>query len=171
MGQCCGKPIRKSDGGVADADYHHPPSPLPTYAVKNTPPVRSTASSPWPSPYPQGVTNSPLPSPGTSSSTPRRRFKWPLPPPSPAKHIKASLIKRFGPAKPKEGTIPEESTFVEQSLDKRFGYGRDFDEKYELGKEVGRGHFGHTCMAKGKRGDLKGCPLAVKIISKAKVLL
>lgn len=38
-----------------------------------------------------------------------------------------------------------------------------------LGKEVGRGHFGHTCWAKGKKGELKGQPVAVKIISKAKM--
>ena len=36
-------------------------------------------------------------------------------------------------------------------------------------EEVGRGHFGHTCWAKGKKGDLKGQSVAVKIISKAKV--
>ncbi|CAM8963796.1 unnamed protein product [Rhodiola kirilowii] len=174
MGQCYGKHIPTSSGGhengVADAD--HPQSPLPAYAVKSTPPARSSANSPWPSPYPQGVSNSPLPggvSPSPGRSTPRRFFKWPLPPPSPAKHIKASLIKRFGPARPKEGPIPEESTVGEQSLDKSFGYDTNFSEKYELGKEVGRGHFGHTCMAKGRKGDLKDRPLAVKIISKAKM--
>ena len=55
-------------------------------------------------------------------------------------------------------------------LDKSFGYPKNFSAKYELGKEVGRGHFGHTCWAKGKKGELKGQPVAVKIISKAKVL-
>jgi hypothetical protein len=39
-----------------------------------------------------------------------------------------------------------------------------------LGKEVGRGHFGHTCSGRGKKGDIKDHPIAVKIISKAKVL-
>lgn len=38
-----------------------------------------------------------------------------------------------------------------------------------LGKEIGRGHCGHTYSAIGKKGDLKDKPVAVKIISKAKV--
>lgn len=54
-------------------------------------------------------------------------------------------------------------------LDKNFGYPKNLAAKFELGKEVGRGHFGHTCWAKGKKGELKGQPVAVKIISKAKV--
>ncbi|MCI21338.1 CDPK-related kinase 3-like, partial [Trifolium medium] len=55
-----------------------------------------------------------------------------------------------------------------QSLDKSFGYSKNFGAKYELGKEVGRGHFGHTCAARAKKGDLKDQPVAVKIISKSK---
>ncbi|XP_022757593.1 CDPK-related kinase 3 isoform X2 [Durio zibethinus] len=144
-------------------------------SVKNTP-ARSSNQSPWPSPYPHGVSASPLP-PGVSpsparasrGSTPRRFFRRPFPPPSPAKHIKASLVKRLG-GKPKEGPIPEDrGTEPEQALDKSFGYGKNFGAKYELGKEVGRGHFGHTCSARGKKGELKDLPLAVKIISKAKM--
>jgi serine/threonine protein kinase len=54
-------------------------------------------------------------------------------------------------------------------LDKSFGYNKNFGAKYELGKEVGRGHFGHTCAARAKKGDLKDQPVAVKIISKSKV--
>jgi len=57
----------------------------------------------------------------------------------------------------------------EGQLDKSFGYPKNLTSKYELGKEVGRGHFGHTCWAKGKKGELKNQPVAVKIISKAKV--
>lgn len=56
-----------------------------------------------------------------------------------------------------------------QSLDKNFGYNKNFGAKYELGKEIGRGHFGHTCHAKGKKGELKDHALAVKIISKLKM--
>lgn len=56
-----------------------------------------------------------------------------------------------------------------EMLDKNFGYNRNFGAKYELGKEIGRGHFGHTCHAKGKKGDLRDQPVAVKIISKAKM--
>lgn len=109
--------------------------------------------------------------PSPARGTPRRFFlRRPFPPPSPAKHIRASLAKRLGHAKqPKEGTIPEEEGVVEEVLDKSFGYSKNIGAKYELGKEVGRGHFGHTCYAKGKKGDLKDQPVAVKIISKAKV--
>lgn len=57
----------------------------------------------------------------------------------------------------------------DQQLDKNFGFNKSFGGKYELGKEIGRGHFGHTCHAKGKKGDLRDHPLAVKIISKSKV--
>ncbi|KAF6136238.1 hypothetical protein GIB67_001647 [Kingdonia uniflora] len=143
--------------------------------VKNTPAqAQGQSYSPWPSPYPQGI-NSPLPvgvspSPARSGrNTPRRFFRRPFPPPSPAKHIKAALAKRHGPPKPKEGTIPEEGSEVERSLDKSFGYAKNFLVKYELGKEVGRGHFGHTCSAKAKKGEFKGQQVAVKIISKAKM--
>ena len=59
----------------------------------------------------------------------------------------------------------------ERLLDKNFGFGKNFEGKYELGKEVGRGHFGHTCWAKAKKGKMKGQTVAVKIIAKAKVCL
>ncbi|KAK7258459.1 hypothetical protein RIF29_24037 [Crotalaria pallida] len=194
MGQCYGKtnlPSSSSSHNVTTltetataADGYPSNSPgaagngyLPS--VKNTP-----ARSPWPSPYPHGGAGgegavTPSPARGT---TPRRFFRRPFPPPSPAKHIRASLAKRLGrQQQPKEGTIPEErgpeveaaaaaaTTTAEQALDKSFGYGKNFGAKYELGKEVGRGHFGHTCSAKGKKGELKDQPVAVKIISKAKM--
>jgi hypothetical protein len=54
-------------------------------------------------------------------------------------------------------------------LDKTFGFAKNFGAKYDLGKEVGRGHFGHTCSAVVKKGEFKGHTVAVKIISKAKV--
>ncbi|KAM3282564.1 CDPK-related kinase 3 [Capsicum chacoense] len=187
MGQCYGKTVptvRDSDGAVVtavgntgeDADQPLPQTPVNNNnnnnssnfpSVKNTP-ARSSANSPWPSPYPHGgagVTPSP------ARSTPRRFFKRPFPPPSPAKHIKASLARRFGHAKPPtEGPIPEDGTAeTDQSLDKNFGYTKNFGAKFELGKEIGRGHFGHTCHAKGKKGELKDVPVAVKIISKAKM--
>ena len=177
MGQCYGKPVVNGDKEGAVVEF--PQSPVPSAgngaaSVQTAKtPVRSSSTSPWPSPFPQGSAASPLPagvapSPARSS-TPRRFFRRPFPPPSPAKHIRSSLVKRFVPAKPKEGPIPEEGTGPEQTLDKSFGYGKNFGAKYELGKEVGRGHFGHTCSAKGKKGELKDQPLAVKIISKAKV--
>ncbi|KAJ8573072.1 hypothetical protein K7X08_009583 [Anisodus acutangulus] len=181
MGQCYGKSIptvRDSDGTAittinsVDGDANHPLPATPANnnnlpSVKNTP-ARSSANSPWPSPYPHGVVGV---TPSPARSTPRRFFKRPFPPPSPAKHIKASLARRFGHAKPPtEGPIPEDGTTeMDQSLDKNFGYNKNFGAKFELGKEIGRGHFGHTCHAKGKKGDLKDLPVAVKIISKAKM--
>ncbi|KAI3681902.1 hypothetical protein L6452_36708 [Arctium lappa] len=177
MGQCYGKTIPTTDNDAPTTTIQHPHSPLPSSAhngVKNTP---ARSSSPWSSPYPHGIA-SPLPagvspSPARSSTPGRRFFKRPFPPPSPAKHIKASLARRFGHAKqPREGPIPEDGTALEpelQSLDKNFGYNKNFGAKYELGKEIGRGHFGHTCHARGKKGDLKDHALAVKIISKVKM--
>lgn len=176
MGQCYGKSNLTPENEVTAAERATvgtamavagsadvPLSPLP---VKGTP----ARASPWPSPYPHGGGVTPSPARGT----PRRFFRRSFAPPSPAKHIRASLAKRLGHAKtPKEGPIPEEeaagAVAPEQSLDKSFGYGKNFGAKYEIGKEVGRGHFGHTCYAKGKKGELKDQPVAVKIISKAKV--
>ncbi|CAL5383207.1 unnamed protein product [Camellia sinensis] len=178
MGQCYGKTIPASDNDASTTITADRPSQTPgrssanNGAVKNTP-ARSSATSPWPSPYPHGGA-SPLPvgvSPSPARSTPRKFFKRPFPPPSPAQHIKASLARRFGYARPREGPIPEDVAAAEpdQSLDKNFGYNKNFGAKYELGKEVGRGHFGHTCQARGKKGDLRDLPLAVKIIAKAKM--
>ncbi|KAM0934623.1 putative protein kinase CAMK-CDPK family [Dioscorea sansibarensis] len=175
MGQCHGKNIAVAEDGSPAGDPRRTPQPPPS--------SRATPAHPsaWPSPYPfpQG-TSSPLPtgvSPSPARSTPRRFFRWPLPPPSPAKHIKASLAKRQG--KPAEVPIPEDGGGVggggggggegEATLDKSFGYGRNFGAKYELVREVGRGHFGHTCSARVKKGELKGQLVAVKIIPKAKM--
>ncbi|KAJ4842137.1 Cyclin-dependent kinase 4 [Turnera subulata] len=193
MGQCYGKtnPTNENDATatttiVAPADRGQ--TPLPSSSPRNgaasyggvkSTPGRSSHPSPWPSPYPHGVAASPLPagvSPSPArSSTPRRFFRRPFPPPSPAKHIAASLAKRLGGGKPKEGPIPEhgsaegEQQQQQQSLDKSFGYSKNFGAKYELGKEVGRGHFGHTCSARVKKGEFRDQSVAVKIISKAKM--
>ncbi|KAI5564837.1 hypothetical protein POPTR_014G103500v4 [Populus trichocarpa] len=195
MGQCYGKtsPANENDATtvtiVASSTDHNQPTSLPSstsrngvLSVKNTPArSSSTHPSPWPSTYPHGVAASPLPggvSPSPArASTPRRFFRRPFPPPSPAKHIAASLVKRLGGGgKPKEGPIPEhggveaeQQQQQQQSLDKSFGYSKNFGAKYELGKEIGRGHFGHTCSATVKKGELKDQTVAVKIISKAKM--
>lgn len=110
------------------------------------------------------------PARSSANSTPRRFFKRPFPPPSPAKHIKALLAKRQGSVKPNEASIPEgnESETV-AALDKSFGFSKHFGNKYELGEEVGRGHFGYTCKAKFKKGELKGQEVAVKVIPKVKM--
>ncbi|KAJ1378035.1 Serine/threonine-protein kinase, active site [Sesbania bispinosa] len=179
MGQCYGKtnPTPENDNTTATvagpSDLPLSPAPSSTAgtgngfpSVKGTPARSSSAASPWPSPYPHGGGVTPSPARGT----PRRFFRRPFPPPSPAKHIRASLAKRLGHAKtPKEGPIPEEERVAEETLDKSFGYSKNFGARFELGKEVGRGHFGHTCYARGKKGDLKDQHVAVKIISKAKM--
>lgn len=161
------------------------PSGTPRGGRAGATPARSSAAgSPWagsPLGLPEGI----APSPATSASTPRRFFRRPFPPPSPAKHIKASLARRLGqrspastsqaPKPPVQVPIPEHGAGasgageVERELDKSFGYDRHFAAKYELGKEVGRGHFGHTCLARARKGDMRGQVLAVKVISKAKV--
>ncbi|KAK1315983.1 CDPK-related kinase 7 [Acorus calamus] len=75
--------------------------------------------------------------------TPVRFFKRPCPPPSPAKHIKTLLARRHGSVKPNEATIPEgEEANAELGLDKSFEFSKQFNSNYELGEEVGRGHFG-----------------------------
>ncbi|QCD81659.1 Protein kinase [Vigna unguiculata] len=98
------------------------------------------------------------PAPGT----PRRFFK----PPSPAKHIRAVLARRHGSVKPNEASIPEDEVVA---LDKNFGFSKQFEQKFEVGDEVGRGHFGYTCAAKFLKGQLKGQHVAVKVIPKAKM--
>lgn len=96
----------------------------------------------------------------------------PFPPPSPAKHIKELLARRHGSGKPNEAPIPENEDgdgeeFVE--VNREFGYSKEFVGNYEIGDEVGRGHFGFTYKAKAKKGSLKGRNVAVKIIAKSKV--
>ncbi|KAF5947476.1 hypothetical protein HYC85_013433 [Camellia sinensis] len=176
MGHCCSKNVSasvvKDDTTVSAAPNHLAKPPLPAatpsgngtvdvQSNKNTP-AHSFSASPWQSPYPAGVAPSP-------AMTPRRIFKWPFPPPSPAKPIMSAILKRQAPPKPAKGPIPEDDGGDGEVLDKSFGYPKNFAAKYELGKEVGRGHFGHTCCAKGKKGELKNQPVAVKIISKAKM--
>ncbi|KAJ8500152.1 hypothetical protein OPV22_010704 [Ensete ventricosum] len=198
MGQCYGKNISVVEDGHADRHREQPShanggadsggaapatplrrgsaTPLRRGWSGATTPVHSSSTSTtataWPSPYQQGSA-SPLPaevSPSPARSTPRRLFRRPFPPPSPAKHIRIALAKRQGLPKPKESPIPEDGNeAVERPLDKSFGYGKNFETKYELGKEVGRGHFGHTCLATAKKGEIKGQFVAVKIISKAKM--
>lgn len=115
---------------------------------------------------------SPARSPANASSisTPKRLFRRPFPPPSPAKHLKAVLLRRHGSVKPNEAAIPEGSEAgAVAGLDKSFGFSKHFANKYEMGEEVGRGHFGYTCAAKFKKGELKGQQVAVKVIPKAKM--
>lgn len=177
MGHCCSKGVTVSadkDDVVstsAAANNHRPqrsapqtPTAASNGAAARTP-AHSFTTSPFQSPYPPGI--APTPSP---ARTPGRKFRWPLPPPSPAKPIMSAFMKRQ-PAKPTPERITETSgEGGERQLDKSFGYSKNIAARFELGKEVGRGHFGHTCWAKGKKGELKNQQVAVKIISKAKVM-
>ncbi|OEL21498.1 CDPK-related kinase 3 [Dichanthelium oligosanthes] len=184
--------VEVGGGGRAGGRRSGRPSPAGTPRGSRagaTPARSSAAGSPWAG-SPLGLPDGIAPSPATSASTPRRFFRRPFPPPSPAKHIKASLARRLGqrspasasqvPKPPVEVPIPEHGAGgggaagagageVERELDKSFGYDRHFAAKYELGKEVGRGHFGHTCLARSRKGDMRGQVLAVKVISKAKM--
>ncbi|CAM8997538.1 unnamed protein product [Rhodiola kirilowii] len=107
----------------------------------------------------------------SATSTPGRFFKRPFPPPSPAKHIKAVLARRHGKKKV-DVTIPEGEEGEGDGgvgLDRNFGFSKQFTSRYEMGEEVGRGHFGYTCCAKGLKGDTKSQEVAVKVIPKAKM--
>ncbi|KAF5737632.1 CDPK-related kinase 7-like [Tripterygium wilfordii] len=162
MGLCHGKPIEH---------LQNQPNNFTTSTESDPPPnSRSNKSSNFPfyspSPLPSLFKNSPALS--SVTSTPLRLFKRPFPPPSPAKHIRALLARRHGSVKPNEASIPEGSE-GEIGLDKNFGYSKQFVSHYELGEEVGRGHFGYTCSARGKKGSLKGQDVAVKVMPKSKM--
>ncbi|XP_062187343.1 CDPK-related kinase 5-like [Phragmites australis] len=185
MGGCHAKPLTQD----ADASPPHaaPATPPPGSAAV-TPAKKHWAASPFflfstPSPSPAhhlfgASAASPRKSPappgaGSASTTPARRLlRLPFPPPSPAKHIKAALARRHGPPRP---SIPEEGGGEGEGggggrgLDKGFGFNKGFAVKYEMGDEVGRGHFGYTCAARVKKGARKGEAVAVKVIPKAKM--
>lgn len=180
MGHCCSKGAVatsavkddvRNPGPIAAAKANNQNElqsrkpPTPGGASSGDTPVHSFTGSPWQIPYPEGVGATPSP-----AGTPRRSMlKWPFPPPSPAKPIMSAIRKRRETKKEKPKILEDEGKEKETSLDKTFGYSRNFRSKYELGKEVGRGHFGHTCVAKCKKGALKNQSVAVKIISKSKM--
>uniref|UniRef100_A0A2P2MDY8 non-specific serine/threonine protein kinase n=3 Tax=Rhizophora mucronata TaxID=61149 RepID=A0A2P2MDY8_RHIMU len=163
MGLCHGKPIE-------DQQNNSKSHTLSTETDLQAPNLYTNKSSNFPfyspSPLPSLFKNSPAVS--SVSSTPLRIFKRPFPPPSPAKHIRALLARRHGSVKPNEASIPEGDE-SEIALDKSFGYSKQFISHYELGEEVGRGHFGYTCSGKAKKGSLKGQDVAVKVIPKSKM--
>lgn len=111
------------------------------------------------------------------TSTPLRQLRRAFHPPSPAKHIRAALRRRKGKKEADLSTAatqqmtnnPTQEEEEELGLDKRFGFSKEFHSRVELGEEIGRGHFGYTCSAKFKKGELKGQVVAVKIIPKSKV--
>ncbi|KAB1222182.1 CDPK-related kinase 1 [Morella rubra] len=162
MGLCHGKPIEKSRNTPENAVIPTESEPVP----HSQPSKSSNFPFYSPSPLPSLFKNSPANS--SVSSTPLRIFRRPFPPPSPAKHIRALLARRHGSVKPNEASIPEGSE-CEIALDKNFGFSKQFIAHYELGEEVGRGHFGYTCSAKAKKGSSKGQDVAVKVIPKSKM--
>lgn len=184
MGICTSKPPSKPNPyGSRDPDGKIDPSQTPKSAP--TPHRKDDLVSgkqspffPFYSPSPahyflkKKSQNSPLPAGGTesASSTPGRFFRRSFAPPSPAKHIKAVLARRLGKKAGSTAAIPEEGD--EESgieLDKRFGFSKELTSRLEVGEEVGRGHFGYTCSARFKKGELKGQQVAVKVIPKAKM--
>ncbi|KAK7278982.1 hypothetical protein RJT34_24023 [Clitoria ternatea] len=168
MGICHGKLIETQEESETQQNPVFPNESLQSTTTPTTPKTTTTKSSKFglysPSPLPSWFKNSP----NSVSSTPRRIFKRPFPPPSPAKHIRALLARRHGSVKPNEASIPE-MTESEVGLDKSFGFSKQFTAHYELGEEVGRGHFGFTCSAKPNKGALKGTDVAVKVIPKVKM--
>ncbi|XP_072984780.1 calcium/calmodulin-dependent serine/threonine-protein kinase 1-like isoform X2 [Typha latifolia] len=165
MGLCHGKQIQSPE--IAEEDHATPQieqieEPLPKPETPKQPKFPFYVPSPLFGSYKSSPANSSV------NSTPLRFFKRPFPPPSPAKHIKALLARRHGSVKPNEASIPEGSE-VELALDKSFGFSKQFFSRYELGEELGRGHFGYTCRAKAKKGELKGDEVAVKVIPKSKM--
>lgn len=171
MGLCYGRPASAPAPDPVPDEADDKDNDISTDVVGPIPQRPSTPKLPkfpfyLPSPLPASYKSSPANS--SVTSTPLRLLKRPFPPPSPAKHIKALLARRHGSVKPNEVSIPEGSE-VELALDKNFGFSKGFFGKYELGDEVGRGHFGYTCAAKGKKGEMKGEEVAVKVIPKAKM--
>mgnify|MGYP003703379309 CR=1 FL=1 len=160
MGLCHGKPSQIPEpeaeeaaaaAGVAVAGAASP-GPAAAAAAKPGTPKQPKFPFYLPSPLPASSYKG---SPANSSvaSTPARGgLKRPFPPPSPAKHIRALLARRHGSVKPNEAPIPEGGE-AEGGLDKGVGFSKHFFAKYELGDEVGRGHFVYTCSAKSKKGD------------------
>lgn len=162
MGLCHGKQIQRPEIQEASLPARSIEEPAPVPGTPKQPKFPFYSPSPLPGSYKESPANSGV------NLTPLRFLKRPFPPPSPAKHIKALLARRHGSVKPNEASIPEGSV-VELGLDKNFGFSKQFFTKFELGEEIGRGHFGYTCSAKAKKGDMKGEEVAVKVIPKAKV--
>ncbi|BAT74989.1 CDPK-related kinase [Vigna angularis] len=185
MGVCTSKPQKANPYALREAEAEADPSqipkaPLSPAAAENHRRKDDVAAGkqspffPFYSPSPaRFLKKSPAPAGGSRSaaSTPRRFFRRPFPPPSPAKHIRAVLTRRQG-KKAAAAAISEEGEDgggAAADLDKRFGFSKEFTSRLEVGEEVGRGHFGYTCSARFKKGELKGQQVAVKVIPKSKM--
>ncbi|GAB2221663.1 hypothetical protein Drorol1_Dr00012848 [Drosera rotundifolia] len=162
MGLCHGKPIELSQDESKSIEIPRNNESISNCEGNKTPKFPFYSPSPLPSWFKNSPANSSV------TATPLRFLKRPFPPPSPAKHIRALLARRHGSVKPNEASIPEGSE-CEIGLDKNFAFSKQFGNHYELGEEVGRGHFGYTCSGKGKKGSLKGQDVAIKVIPKSKM--
>ncbi|KAL2537517.1 CDPK-related kinase 5 [Forsythia ovata] len=179
MGACTSKPYQKPNPYAKRGTLETPQIPEPTSHLDT--PLREDGVGnagkkspffPFYSPSPARYFSSKNSSP---AGTPQRKmFKMPFPPPSPAKHLKAMLLRRHGGGeelKPSdEGVMEAEKVYETAKLDKSFGFSTQFTNRYEVKEEVGRGHFGYTRSAIAKKGKLKGQKVAVKIIPKAKMI-
>ncbi|XP_076914137.1 CDPK-related kinase 5-like [Bidens hawaiensis] len=94
---------------------------------------------------------------GSSNPAPRRFFRRAFAPLCPTQHMKGVIARRTGKGN------------GEEKLNKSFGFSKHIGHKYEIGEEVGKGHFGHTRKARIKKGEFKGQQVAVKIITKSKM--
>ena len=59
----------------------------------------------------------------------------------------------MGPPQNDASVLEGNESEMVAALDKNFGFSKHFGNKYELGEEVGRGHFGYTCKARFKKGE------------------
>ena len=73
--------------------------------------------------------------------------------------------------KPNNAAAVGDREGIEIGMDKSFGFSKELSSRYVVGEEIGRGHFGYTCSAFPRKGDLKGQKVAVKVVPKAKVRL
>ncbi|KAL8554430.1 hypothetical protein ACS0TY_002576 [Phlomoides rotata] len=95
------------------------------------------------------------------------------PPPKPNPYARRDASSER--SEPTQNTPPHPKTLLEEGdegvvkLDKSFGLSNKFGSSFEIGEEVGPGHFGYSCSAIGKKGELKAQKVAVKIIPKSKM--
>ncbi|KAF8769368.1 hypothetical protein HU200_006890 [Digitaria exilis] len=189
MGGCHAKPLtQEADSSPPRAA---PATPPPGCATPSTPGKKHWAVSPFfpfstPSPSPAhhlfgGSAASPRksspahPGAGSAPTTPARRLlRLPFPPPVAREAHQGGARAAARPA----AALHPRGRWRRgrggggggRGLDKGFGFNKGFAAKYDMGDEVGRGHFGYTCAATVKKGARKGESVAVKVIPKAKVI-
>ncbi|XP_076934430.1 CDPK-related kinase 5-like isoform X2 [Bidens hawaiensis] len=161
MGTCASSPKPPKRNPYAPRDLpEQPKTPEHEYTADSS--ITGKASPFYLSPIQSllGLQKSPArPSTGGHSTPKNGAF----PPPSPAKHIMAVLM---GGRRRRRTDDGQE---VLTGLDKRFGLSKRFKDQYEVGEEVGRGHFGYTVSATCKSGEHAGEKVAVKVIPKDKM--